>query len=68
MTLKVAGRELVDGGELARRLGVGRTTIWRLARVGRIPYYCIGRRWMFCETEVLDALRVDATESVAAAE
>jgi excisionase family DNA binding protein len=68
MSIHVAGRELMDGGELARRLGVGRTTIWRLARTGRIPYYTIGRRWMFCEAEVLDALRVDAEPSAAAAE
>lgn len=61
MTIIVANRELVDGYELARRLGVGRTTVWRLARTGRIPRYEIGRRWMFCEAECLDALRVANT-------
>lgn len=60
MTLVVGGKELVDTVELARRLQLGRTTVWRLARAGRIPFYKIGRRWMFCEAEVLDALRVSA--------
>lgn len=58
MQVNSASYQLVDGAELGRRLGVGRTTIWRLAKAGRIPYYSIGRRWMFSETEVVEALRV----------
>jgi excisionase family DNA binding protein len=58
--LTVAGRQLVDGADLGRRLGVGRTTIWRLTRTGRIPYYAIGRRWLYCIAEVVEALRVPA--------
>ena len=56
--IAIGGRELVDGVELARRLGVARTTVWRLARLRRIGRYTIGRRWFYCEAEVLDALRV----------
>jgi Helix-turn-helix domain len=36
---------------------VGRTTILRFAREGRIPYYAIRRAWFFSEKEVLDSLR-----------
>ena len=60
MTMKLAGRDLVDGAELGRRMKVGRTTVWRLANLGRIPYYVIGRRWLFDEAEVLAAVRVGA--------
>ena len=60
MQVTAAGHQLVDGAELGRRLGVCRTTIWRLAHTGRIPYYCIGRRWLFSEPEVVEALRVPA--------
>lgn len=56
--LTVAGSELVDGKVLARRLCLSRTTVWRLAKLGRIPYYEVGRRWLFCEREVLEALHV----------
>jgi excisionase family DNA binding protein len=66
MILIVAGRELVDGAELARRLAVSRTTVWRLAKLGRIPYFEIGRRWYFAEPEVLDALRARPANDVAA--
>jgi hypothetical protein len=38
-------------------MGVGRTSVWRLAKLGQIPYFVMGRRWMYDEWEVLDALR-----------
>jgi excisionase family DNA binding protein len=56
-TLKVAELDLVDAETLASKLSVGRTTILRFAREGRIPYYAIGRAWFFCEKEVLESLR-----------
>jgi excisionase family DNA binding protein len=59
--ITVGGRSLIDGQFLAERLGVARTTVWRLAHSGRIGYYVIGRRWFFCESEVVEALRVPAT-------
>ncbi len=51
---------LVDAQSLALLLGCGRTKVWRLARAGRIPYYAIGRRWLFDPDEVLAAIRVPA--------
>ena len=62
--LTVGGRSLVDGFSLAEHLGVTRTTVWRLARSGRIGHYQIGRRWYFSESEVLEALRVPASAQV----
>jgi excisionase family DNA binding protein len=56
----VTAHELVDGAELAHRLGVARTTIWRMARAHCIPYYAVGRRWRYCEAEVVRALRIPA--------
>jgi excisionase family DNA binding protein len=60
MRMAIAGRDLVDGAELARKMSVGRTTVWRLAKLGRIPYFIVGRRWLFDEAEVLEALRAVA--------
>jgi excisionase family DNA binding protein len=60
---RLAGHDLLDGAELARRMNVGRTTVWRLAKHGHIPYFVMGRRWMFEESEVLEALRVRQTRS-----
>jgi len=60
---RLAGHDLLDGAELARRMNVGRTTVWRLAKQGLIPYFVMGRRWMFEESEVLEALRVRQTRS-----
>jgi excisionase family DNA binding protein len=55
--LRVADIELVDAETLAKKMGVGRTTILRFAREGKIPYYAIGRAWFFSEQEVLSSLR-----------
>jgi excisionase family DNA binding protein len=55
--LRVADVELVDAETLAKKMGVGRTTILRFAREGKIPYYAIGRAWFFSEQEVLNSLR-----------
>lgn len=60
VVVAIAGRDLVDANELARRLKVTRWTVWRWAKIGRVPYYAVGRRWMFDPTEVLAALRVPA--------
>jgi excisionase family DNA binding protein len=57
MHVRLAGRDLVDGAELARRMNLARTTVWRLAKSRQIPYFVVGRRWLFDESEVLDALR-----------
>jgi excisionase family DNA binding protein len=56
-TLRVSEVDLVDAETLAVKMGVGRTTILRFAREGKIPYYAIGRAWFFCEKEVLASLR-----------
>jgi len=56
-TLRVSDVDLVDAETLARKMGVGRTTILRFAREGKIPYYAIGRAWFFSEQEVLSSLR-----------
>jgi excisionase family DNA binding protein len=55
--LKVGDVDLIDAKTLAGKLSVGRTTILRFAREGKIPYYAIGRAWFFSEKEVLVALR-----------
>lgn len=63
--LKIANVELVDAETLAGKFAVGRTTILRFAREGRIPYYAIGRAWFFSEREVLDSLRRMGTRKIA---
>jgi excisionase family DNA binding protein len=55
--LKVGDVDLIDAKTLAGKLSVGRTTVLRFAREGKIPYYAIGRAWFFSEKEVLDSLR-----------
>jgi excisionase family DNA binding protein len=63
--LKIADTELVDAETLAGKFAVGRTTILRFAREGKIPYYAIGRAWFFSEKEVLDSLRRMGARKVA---
>ena len=38
--------------EIARRFGVNITTIYRLAKQGKLPAFKIGRQWRFSEARI----------------
>ncbi len=35
--------------QVAQRLGVNETTIYRLAQKGKLPAFKVGSQWRFCE-------------------
>jgi hypothetical protein len=53
----IAGREYVDAIEMAAESGLSKSGVLRLARLGRVPYYEVGRRWWFAPEEFMAALR-----------
>lgn len=52
---------LVDSATLARALGVHRTTVGRMARVGEIPFYRVRGQLRFSLAEVRRALHVEVS-------
>jgi excisionase family DNA binding protein len=61
-TLAAAARDgvtepLIRAEELARRLDVSESLVYRLARDGKIPAYKVGGNWRFSWMEVVDTLR-----------
>jgi excisionase family DNA binding protein len=48
---------LIKAEELAQRLGVSDSLVYRLARQQRIPAYKIGGNWRFDELEVKQVLK-----------
>jgi hypothetical protein len=53
----VGGRVFLDAEGIASEAGLSRSGVLRLARLGRVPFYCVGRRWLFSPDEFMDALR-----------
>ncbi len=39
----VAGQSLIDSDELAKRLAIGKSEVYRLSREGKIPSFKVGR-------------------------
>ena len=35
--------------EVAQRFGINRTTVYRLAKLGRLPAFKVGNQWRFSE-------------------
>jgi hypothetical protein len=53
--LKIGDQEFVDAGEMGKLAGMKRGGVLRLARLGRVPYYEVGRRWLFSPAEFMQA-------------
>ena len=51
-------KEYLSIGEVAKRLGVNPTTVYRLAQKGRLPGFKVGSQWRFSE-EQLDSWVAD---------
>ena len=51
---------LLRAEELADRLGVSASLVYRLARQEKIPSYRVGGNWRFDEQEVKDVLKQGA--------
>ncbi len=51
---------LITAEQLAELLGIPLQSVWRAARLGRIPSYKMGALWRFDLGEVLEALRQEA--------
>ena len=51
-------KEYMSIGQVAKRLGVNPTTVYRLAQKGRLPAFKVGSQWRFSE-EQLDAWVAD---------
>ncbi len=56
MTDEDKGPELIDAREVARRLGVDRNTVYRLAEAGDLPAIRVGRLLRFAWPAALEAL------------
>ncbi len=57
MTHKIGNREYLDAVDMGGRVGLSRSAVLRLARLGRVPFYQVGRRWLFDPQEFMAALR-----------
>jgi len=55
--VNVAGKVYVDAAEMGAQVGISRSAVLRLARLKRVPYYEVGRRWLFEPSEFMEALR-----------
>jgi len=53
----VGDKQYVDAVEMGRLVGLSRSAVLRLARLGHVPYYAVGRRWLFCPEELMRAIR-----------
>jgi excisionase family DNA binding protein len=45
-------KEYLSIGEIAARLGVNSTTVYRLAQKGRLPGFKVGSQWRFSEDQL----------------
>ncbi|MBX3100995.1 MAG: helix-turn-helix domain-containing protein [Bacteroidetes bacterium] len=48
--------ELLTMDEAARQLGIGKVTLWRLRRSGRLPSHTLGKRVYFKKSELIACL------------
>ena len=48
----MADQRYLSIGEVARRFGVNRTTVYRLAKQGRLPAFKVGNQWRFSEVRL----------------
>ena len=53
----MAQTTLVDAAYIAKLFAIKPCTIRRMARLGRIPYYKVGRNYRFNTQEVIVALK-----------
>ena len=51
-------KEYLSIGQVAKRLGVNSTTVYRLAQKGRLPGFKVGAQWRF-SPEQLDSWVAD---------
>jgi excisionase family DNA binding protein len=54
---------LIRAEELAERLGVSRSMVYKLAQARKIPSYRVGADWRFDEAEVKGVLRQERQAS-----
>jgi excisionase family DNA binding protein len=57
----IEAEKLLTAAELADLIGLPLQSVWRAARLGRIPSYRLGQLWRFDLSEVLVALRQEAS-------
>jgi len=57
------GSRLLSAEELAAFLGLPLQSVWRAARLNRIPSYRCGARLFFDRAEVLAAMRQEKSET-----
>ncbi|HNW72619.1 MAG TPA: helix-turn-helix domain-containing protein [Bacteroidales bacterium] len=49
--------KLLTRAEAAALLHCGLTTIWKLTREKKLPFYRVGRRYLFKENELLASIK-----------
>jgi excisionase family DNA binding protein len=57
MKYVIGERTFLDAVGMSEVSGLSRSAVLRLARLGRVPYYQLGRRWLFNPEEFMEALR-----------
>lgn len=55
--------KLIDTKKLCEQIDMPLQSVWRLVRENKLPHYRVGKLIKFNLKEVLDALRVDGTDS-----
>ncbi len=48
----MAEKQYLSIEEVAKRFGVNRTTVYRLAKHGRLPAFKVGNQWRFSEVRL----------------
>jgi excisionase family DNA binding protein len=59
------GTDLLTARQVTERLGVDKSTVYRMADDGRLPAVRIGRQWRFPAAEVAQLLQTDGREEAA---
>jgi hypothetical protein len=57
MSWTIAGKVYLDAGGMGEQVGLSRSAVLRLARLKKVPYYVVGRRWLFEPHEFMAARR-----------
>jgi excisionase family DNA binding protein len=50
--------KMINATEMAKRLGLARSTLLRWAATNRVPAFKVGREWKFDEADVIRALKI----------